>query len=289
MYTPTVENNELIITGSGPGMKPYESARISLTEDVNDSVEMKKLKNDIVDYDKRQADAFKLYENSREIRKWTRWLKKGGNLIGDFFKWLFNIFFVIMMAFADIMLCLLAIFAPFACALSILSPWKSTFTTWLGGYIEVSLWKPIGAVIVWIVQTVKSAVGEAALSNINGINLSAMMQKTSLMATIGVEALIFAAGLIALFNVPAIANMVLALGKGGDQFTGAASGMMSGAAGGAASGAMTGAKKVGTVGWYTGKGAISGISQGKQSLFGAGSYIKAGAKRGFLKGIAKAK
>ncbi len=161
-----------------------------------------------------------IYASKTQLKKFLRWANKGGSLVGTIFKWLFNIIFVVMMAFADLMLCLLAIFGPLAAAISILDPWKQSFSSWMGHYIEVSLWKPIGAAICWVVSTVNSSVGELGITQALGMTPEA--GKATLLGAVGAQCLIFFAGLMAMTNVPSLTNTILSLGNMSDQFTNSA-------------------------------------------------------------------
>lgn len=160
------------------------------------------------------------YKRQKEVKKWAKWLNIGPSIIGTIFEWLFNIFFVVMMAFADLMLCLLAMFGPIAAAMSILEPWKQSLSSWIGHYIEVSLWKPIGSAICWVVLSVKTTVGMVGLNT--ALNTSASAGKASILGSIGASCLILFAGYMAVLNVPSITNTILSLGSMSDQFTNSA-------------------------------------------------------------------
>lgn len=187
----------------------------------------------------------------REIRKWARWLNSGASIIGTLVNWFFNIFFVVMMAFADVMLCLLAMFGPLAAALSILDPWKQAFTSWLGHYIEVSLWKPVGSAVCWIVATVKTAVGNLGLDQ--AMNLQSADAKASIMGAVGAEVLILFAGIMAITQIPSITNTILSLGSMSDGYANSAANTM-----GSALRMMRGGGKGKSGGLSGGKGGPSG-------------------------------
>lgn len=189
-----------------------------------------------------------------EGRKIIKIFSKGGNIIGNLATWLFNIFFVVMMAFADITLCLLAIFGPIAAALSVLESWKATFKSWIGSYIEVSMWKPVGCSVCWIVVKAKHAItGMGILASEYG-GMDPNMAKSTLWAAIGVEALILIAGVKTLLLVPSITNSILSIGSSSlssETGVGAAAG---GVMGSMASGAKNaGGKAFGAAGKVLGK------------------------------------
>lgn len=174
------------------------------------SEEWVKNQNALNTYSDTEELAFDIIKSRQKIEKM---LKKGGNAFSSIVTWLFNFFFVIMMSFADIMLCLLAVFGPLSLALSLLDPWKQTFITWIGRYIETSLWKPIGSAICWIVAKAKTEMGiyaDRALTD-QLSTLSGDQAIGSLSGIITCLALISFAGILALLQVPNIANSILSL------------------------------------------------------------------------------
>ena len=224
-------------------------------------------------------------EIKREGRKLLKFIQKGGNILGNLATWLFNFFFVIMMAFADITLCLLAIFGPLAAALSVLESWRGTFKNWLGSYIEVSMWKPVGCAICWVVVKAKHGIATMGLKSAMYTGMDPATSKATIWATIGVEALILFAGMKALKQVPSITSSILSIGSSslgssaggsGGEAMGAAAGLAAGGAGKIAGGAAGGAGKIAgsTLG-----GAVQGMSQGVGAGFGA--------RVGFLRGLDK--
>lgn len=174
------------------------------------SEEWVKNQNALNTYNSTEDLAFDIIKSRQKIEKW---LKMGGNAFSSIITWLFNFFFVIMMSFADIMLCLLAVFGPLSLALSLLDPWKQTFITWIGRYIETSLWKPIGSAICWIVAKAKTEMGiyaDRALTD-QLSTLSGDQAIGSLSGIMTCLALISFAGIFALLQVPNIANSILSL------------------------------------------------------------------------------
>ena len=190
--------------------KEAESIQLQAAERLGLAEEWIKNKNALKTYNSTEDLAFDIIKSRQKIEKW---LKKGGNAFSSIITWLFNFFFVIMMSFADIMLCLLAVFGPLSLALSLLDPWKQTFITWIGRYIETSLWKPIGSAICWIVAKAKTEMGiyaDRALTD-QLSTLSGDQAIGSLSGIISCLALISFAGILALLQVPNIANSILSL------------------------------------------------------------------------------
>lgn len=187
-----------------------DSLRLATAERLGIQDEYMKNRDAIVTYNKTEELAFDIMKSKQKIEKW---LKKGGNAFSSIVTWLFNFFFVIMMSFADIMLCLLAVFGPLSLCLSLLDPWKQTFITWIGRYIETSLWKPIGSAICWIVAKAKTEMGTYADSALSEQlkTMSGDEAIGSLSGIITCLALISFAGILALLQVPNIANSILSL------------------------------------------------------------------------------
>lgn len=209
-------------------------------------------------------------------KKWERYFGSGKSFWGNLAGYAFNIFFVIMMAFCDIMLCILLVFGPLSLALSLLDPWKSSFKSWLGKYIEVSMWKPIASAIAWVVMQGKASVASFQLGSLDraGSNLSIPVQEGHLAAAISFQILIFVAGVIAVLKTPEIANSILSLGS-------AATGKSGDAAGGAMAAAAQPAINAGKAGLNAG-GTVAG-----STLKGAVANGLSGVRTGFLNGIRK--
>lgn len=225
----------------------------------------------------KQQSELKTIENDtmlmqQEVKKWGKWLRKGGSVLGSIVTWLYNVIFVIMMAFSDIILCLLIIFGPITCALSILPPWRQNFTKWIGTYIEISMWKPIASAITWVTLQARSAIGTMGLKAVNyGVNLTSEAGKGTILGAIGVEALIMVAGIFAIFQIPGIANTLLSLGSMSPELGGAAS-TPAGKAMGA--GKALGGKAIGTA-----KGLIKGTGKAAKTGANAVSSAASGASR----------
>lgn len=201
----------------------------------------------VKNHDARTDRAIDNYKMEKKVRKW---IGDGGSFLGKIVAWLFNIFFVIMMAYADIMLCILAVFGPLTLSLSLLDPFKQAFSSWVGRYIEVSLWKPIASGLAWITLRAKSAIGVNLWKAYAyaGADLSASAKQGTILGALGAECLIIFAGIMAIFQTPSIANSILSIGSGTGEFgkssTGATQGAATGAVTGAASAVGRGGQKL---------------------------------------------
>lgn len=217
---------------------------------------------------------------------------------------LFNIVFNLTMIFADVMLCLLAIFFPVVVAFSIIPTWKGSLMNWIGKYIEVSMWKPIAAGVCWIVGTAQIAAQTGALQAVKEAQLTVGGEKYgSVLGCLTATVIILYAGIKCFWKVPSIATTIFGLGGGalsdfgsmagaaamaGAQALGkgakAAAAPVTSMAGGAVAGGMaddvgawTGAKtglgnlvgKMTGMGHYSGKGFSGAMNQ----IFNGGNEI----------------
>ena len=201
-------------------------------------------KEAVKEHDAHKNQVIKNYDMEKKVRKW---IGEGGSFLGKIVAWLFNIFFVIMMAYADIMLCILAVFGPLTLSLSLFDPFKQAFTSWVGRYIEVSLWKPVASGLAWITLRAKSAIGVNLWRAYAyaGADLSASAKQGTILGALGAECLIIFAGIMAIFQTPGIANAILSIGSGAGEFGKSASGATQGAATGAVTGAASAAGRGG--------------------------------------------
>jgi len=200
-------------------------------------------------------------ENQKLLKKFRKYIGDGDNgLLARIIGFLFDTFFVVMMAFCEIMLCILLVFGPLSLALSILPQFKESFKQWIGRYIEVSMWKPIGSAIAWVTISAKTATlkhGFDVLQNATiGATTTDVGDEASLLGALGASTLMLIAGFFAMLNVPGIANSVLSLGSSGENLGGDAKSFVSGVAGGAASRIGAGAKWAGK---WAGNKAAAGI------------------------------
>lgn len=201
------------------------------------------------------------YNRILNQRKWMRYLNGGkegflGSLVGT----LFNIFMVIMIAFCEITLSIFLAVGPFVFAFSVLDPWKDNYKKWIGSYIEVMLWKPVACAIAWVVMSARVAIADNQLQAATKglMDLSSEVQEGSIIAAMGIQALIVFAGVIAIVKVPTITSQIFNLGSV------SGSGSMGEAGGGYMMGAASAAPKA------AGK-VIKGATSGMTS-----NYVKAG-------------
>ena len=163
-------------------------------------------------------------------KSWTALVKESTGLKGftpTFCSWLFTFFYGVINAFAEIFLCILAIYGPFTLAFSVAESWKTAPLTWLGKYIELSFWKVIAALVSWIIANSRNAISLLISDNvvtvINEIQTQGDMKTPYVGGGAGWAAAIFSiAGLLCLFSISSITNAVL--GMGGGEAMGNASG-----------------------------------------------------------------
>lgn len=216
---------------------------------------------------------------------------------------LFNIVFNLTMIFADVLLCLLAIFFPIVVAFSIIPSWKGSLMNWIGKYIEISMWKPIAAGICWVVGTAQLATKAGALEAVQNAQMIVGGEKYgSWMGCLTATVIVLYAGIKCFWKVPSIATTIFnlgggalsdfgsmagaaamagaqALGKGAKAAAAPATSMAGGAVAGgmagvgAGTGAMTGlgnlVGKMTGMGHYSGKGFSGAMNQ----IFNGGNEI----------------
>lgn len=214
-------------------------------------------------------------KNIRASNKKERFLRRFGvlsigDLVVEFFELLFNIVFNITMVFADVLLCLLAIFFPLVVAFSIVPSWKGSLMQWFGKYIEISMWKPVAAGICYIIGTAQSAVRIGAIKSLDGAQSAAASFSGSQFGVAIASLLIVYAGIKCFWKVPSIATTIFGLGGGAlSDF-----GSMAGAA------AMAGAQALG-------KGAKAAAAPATSMAGGAvaGKLAGVGAGTGAMTGL----
>jgi len=72
--------------------------------------------------------------------------------------------FFMFQLLASLYLALLRLSGPFIVALSIPEEWKSGVSGWIARYIQISLWMPVGYIVIWILTAYFEAVCEAIIS-----------------------------------------------------------------------------------------------------------------------------
>lgn len=188
---------------------------------------------------------------------------------------LFNIVFNLTMIFADVMLCLLAIFFPIVVALSIIPSWKGSLMNWIGKYIEVSMWKPVAAGICWIVGTAQIAAKTGALQAVKDAQLIVGGEKYgSILGCLTATVIILYAGIKCFWKVPSIATTIFGLGGGAlSDF-----GSMAGAAAMAGAqalgkGAKAAAAPVTSMAGGAVAGKMAGVGAGTGAMTGLGNLV----------------
>ena len=165
-------------------------------------------------------------EKAKGIEKLTTWLEREGydletkwgarwhgfmgfcyELPGFIAEWAFAIIYFIMMCFAEIQLTAMALYGQIALAFSVLSPWRQSFTSFLGKYITVCLWRPILALIAGVAGSVTPAIG--------GVFTSGGGDFLSNLAAAIMGSVVYLAAIHMAFNVGQIANDVFNIGSAG--------------------------------------------------------------------------
>lgn len=203
-------------------------------------------------------DFFKMISANAGAQKSAQ---KATTLMAEIVFWLFDVLFAVMMAFAEIFLMIMAMMLPVTLTLSLFDKWKDSFSSWAGRYIEISLWKVVGALIcVATVNAKESAVTFVAKSSKNAIeNYMNMQSNFSTEELISMEsALIICtciglAGIISLISIPSITNTAISLSS-----ESAVSGAETG--GGTAKGILFAPAKA-TAGGVKGANALKGLKK----------------------------
>ena len=188
---------------------------------------------------------------------------------------LFNIVFNLTMIFADVLLCLLAIFFPVVVAFSIIPSWKGSLMNWIGKYIEVSMWKPIAAGICWVVGTAQLATKAGALEAVQNAQMIVGGEKYgSWMGCLTATVIVLYAGIKCFWKVPSIATTIFGLGGGAlSDF-----GSMAGAAAMAGAqalgkGAKAAASPVTSMAGGAVAGKMAGVGAGTGAMTGLGNLV----------------
>ena len=116
----------------------------------------------------------------------------------------------VMRCMTHIYLCLLAVMGPIAFAFSILKQWENSWKTWLGTYIEVSLWGFMIELILYLVGLSQSAIEETFV-----FNGSTNLWDFKSMGAIWIHVALSICTLRMLKQVPSLTHSILGLGSGG--------------------------------------------------------------------------
>lgn len=224
--------------------------------------EMKALRTNMT----RVGDAMKGYSKSvKKNRKlWERYFKKveeggeppiGGTPRTTFTAacfWLCDKLAFVMMAYAEIILCCMALLSPIVIALSLIETWKNAVITFCGKYFEVSMWKVTANLILAATNRAFLAASKAVQDiNFDAMTSFAQNDFSKEIASAGsagmLATVVSIAGIFAVLSVPSITATLLSLGggpaAGGESARGVATGMAA-APGKAIGGAVTGGKTI---------------------------------------------
>ena len=193
--------------------------------------------------------------------------KAAGTLVDTLMIWFFSIMATVVRILSDIMLTILVMIGPLMLAFSVFDKWKDYPFTFIGQYIQFSLWKPIVGLVSFATMNVNDAVGDILATGLADLSGFGTFTATigAFMGAIGETAIIVFAGIQTLKQVPTIANAIVNLASGMSEpinapgIAGAAAGGVGTLASGASAvmhgvgGAIRGARTIGGV-----RGAIIG-------------------------------
>lgn len=157
--------------------------------------------------------------------------KGSHGVISDIAGLLFNVVYLVMIGLANIFLCLLALLGPFVLAFSLFEPWKNSFITFIGKYIEVSLWMIVAKIILWLTNAAGTAITTEVLNDYHYLLGDILRDGASSIdgyyafgRTMTAINIIRIAGILALMSLPDITSSIFSLGSGGAMGGAAASG-----------------------------------------------------------------
>lgn len=210
-------------------------------------------------------------EPFKNIRYWLKAIPKGttnalGTIVDSLLIWFFKLMANVIQIIADILLTILVMIGPLMMAFSIFDRWKGYIWTFIGQYIQLSLWKPIVAVICWCTTNANGVLCETIVGGTDG---NFFQYIGNVLAAIATTCVTIVAGIEMLKQVPSIANSLVSLASGvsaGVNPMGTAGGAIGAAGGamGAAGGAIGGISR----GMHNFKGGLQGIQQGVGYKFG---------------------
>ena len=199
-----------------------------------------------------------------------------GNIVNALLIWWFNIMSNVIRIFSDIMLNMLVLIGPLMMAFSIFDRWKGYTWTFIGQYVQLSMWKPLVGVICWCTTNATDVVCDGLGDSLVGTG-STWQFLGVLLGAIGSTVVITIAGIQMLKQVPGIANTLVSLATGltapVEAGTGAAGGLMGAGA------SLVGSTAGGTISAIG--GARKGLASGgglKGALSGAGNSFADGFK-----------
>lgn len=177
-------------------------------------------------YDDNKKDNWSAYKKvliqyGKSLSRSERESKGNHGVIADLIGLVFNVVYLVMIGLANIFLCLLTLLGPFVLAFSLFEPWKNSFITFIGKYIEVSLWMIVAKLILWITDAAGCACTTDVLSEYAFMLADLMEDGASCMEgyyafgrALTAINVIRIAGLLALFSVPDITSAIFNFGSG---------------------------------------------------------------------------
>lgn len=168
----------------------------------------------------------KHFRNLFDPTSWVRTILLWG------FKFAYWVYFFLIQAFAQIVLCVMALMGPFAIAFSILPRWKDSFMSFIGNYIEVTLWVPFASAVANVVDMISKCCDLYVNKVGTSIGPLSMFKDWAMADTAELlHAAVCLAGIMALRYVPNLVRMTLSLASvDASGFGGAAGGVAVGAA-----------------------------------------------------------
>ncbi len=212
----------------------YDGLGKYYTISVDNNPELKAVKDEIIGIRRNSVmlqEAIKDTQRStaRLTKQYAKALDNGDDIPKDatprtFFTsicfWLSDKLAYCMMAFADIILCCMAIVAPLTFALSLVDKWKDAIWNFCAKYFEVSMWKVTANVILSVTANAYSAamlvVNTSAQSLISSVGTAhtvntsyATCAQAQMISTV-----ICLASIFATLSIPGITSTILSLGGG---------------------------------------------------------------------------
>lgn len=177
------------------------------------------------------------------------------NMIPMICNWLYDNLYAVIQCFAEIILMVLAMCAPWVVVISLIEPWKGALFGFISAYVQVSFWKVIAAMINFAtILFRRGAVGfcmdNEAANVVNAIGDSQLIADVAVGKTgtaILLSAIVSVAGVFALMKVSDIANAIIPSTNSIGSASGGATGGMApvkGVVGAAKTGVKTGASAI---------------------------------------------
>ena len=140
------------------------------------------------------------------------------NVIPAICIWLYDKLYMVIQCFAEIILMVLAMCAPWVVVISLIEPWKGALFGFISAYVQVSFWKVIAAMINFATVSFRHGVlkfvGENKLASVlNAMDPSGQLAADGAVGKTGtailLSAIVSVAGVFALMKVSDIANAII--------------------------------------------------------------------------------